>query len=147
MDVVLVTDVHCNPYPSVSDRCFPCCCCPCVHVNTSSAAASWGGGFATLCICSTHLTDTRVQEQEAGRVKRGDRVVVSQCPRLLQSGMFIEAAVVKFVVVGEAVPQNFPKHGSCMDMQSMGARHGDLGNCTPDSGPLLASVEVSAASF
>ena len=82
-----------------------------------------------------------MQAQEVGLVKKGDRVVVSQCPRLLQGGMFNEAAVVKFVVVGEAVPQNFPKHGSCMDMQSMGEKHGMLGS-RGDNGPLPASVEV-----
>lgn len=106
---------------------------PMLAPATTSGAASVDGS----------MTDWALEQaQDVGLVKKGDRVVVSQCPRLLQGGMFKEAAVVKFVVVGEAVPQNFPKHGSCMDMQSMQGRHGILGNCTQEDGPRLASVEV-----
>lgn len=82
-----------------------------------------------------------MQAIEIGLVKKGDRVVVSQCPRRLARGVFNEAAVVKFVLVGEAVPQMFPQHGSCMDMQSMQMRNGHA-NCTPDNGTSLAAAEM-----
>jgi pyruvate kinase len=49
-------------------------------------------------------------------VEMGDRVVVSQCPRVLPNGQFEEAAVVKFVVVGASSMKEFGRIGSCMDM-------------------------------
>jgi hypothetical protein len=49
-------------------------------------------------------------------VEQGDRVVVSQCPRVLPNGLFEEAAVVKFVVAGGASMKELGRVGSCMDM-------------------------------
>jgi hypothetical protein len=56
-----------------------------------------------------------------GLVKKGDRIVVSQCPRVLPDGLFEEAAVVKFVVAGDAPVKGLPEFGSCMDISSMSA--------------------------
>ena len=52
-------------------------------------------------------------------VEAGDRVVVSQCPRILTDGTFEEAAVVKFVVAGAASMKELGRFGSCMDMQKL----------------------------
>jgi hypothetical protein len=82
-----------------------------------------------------------VKAQELELVEKGDRVVVSQCPRLLPDGMFNEAAVVKFVVVGETLPQNFPKHGSCMDISNIQKSNSHNAACSPES-HALASVEA-----
>lgn len=60
----------------------------------------------------------RVQARDLGLAKDGDRVVVSQCPRLLPDGLFEEAAVVKFLIVGEEAPKQLPRCGSCFDVTS-----------------------------
>lgn len=49
----------------------------------------------------------------------GDRVVVSQCPRVLTDGTFEEAAVVKFVVAGAGSMRELGRFGSCMDMSKL----------------------------
>lgn len=59
-----------------------------------------------------------VQAREKGLAKDGDRVVVSQCPRVLADGLFEEAAVVKFLIVGEEAPKQLPRCGSCFDVTS-----------------------------
>ena len=52
-------------------------------------------------------------------LEKGDRVVVSQCPRILADGLFEEAAVVKFIVAGEEMPKNLATIGSCRDMTAI----------------------------
>ena len=49
----------------------------------------------------------------------GDRVVVSQCPRVLTDGSFEEAAVVKFVVAGAGSMRQLGRLGSCMDISRL----------------------------
>ena len=61
--------------------------------------------------------DARVQARGQGLAKDGDRVVVSQCPRVLPDGLFEEAAVVKFVIVGEQTPK-LPRCGSLHEVTS-----------------------------
>ena len=62
-----------------------------------------------------------MQGERMGLVQKGDRVVVSQCPRILPDGLFEEAAVVKFVVAGDAsaTAKGMPSHGSCTDIHGL----------------------------
>lgn len=43
-----------------------------------------------------------MQALSKGLVQKGDRVVVSQCPRHNADGLFVEAGIIKFVVVGSS---------------------------------------------
>jgi hypothetical protein len=88
----------------------------------------------------------RMQAQKMGLVKAGERVVVSQCPRLLPDGHFGEAAVVKFVVAGEDMPRHLPKMGSCMDIQAVRAAQAHhAGHCTPASSTPEGHASLAAA--
>jgi hypothetical protein len=56
-------------------------------------------------------------------IVKGDRVVVSQCPRILSDGLFEEAAVVKFIVAGDGTTKDsMPGCGSIMDIANMHSR-------------------------
>ena len=54
----------------------------------------------------------------------GDRIIVSQCPRILE-GKFSEAGVVKFCVVGDhtedAVPNPAGSAGNSLQLQHFGS--------------------------
>lgn len=67
-----------------------------------------------------------MQAIRMGLVKSGDRVVVSQCPRVLSDGLFEEAAVVKFIVAGDNSSLKGSEVGSCMDLANMHAKSGSL---------------------
>jgi hypothetical protein len=59
-----------------------------------------------------------LQAESKGLVQKGDRVVVSQCPRHNKDGQFIEAGIIKFVVVG-ASEESMSAVGSLHDITDL----------------------------